>query len=332
MIQTILVGFGFSATTFHLPFLQELDDFHIAGVVSSRPKDVQAVLGDVTVYATIDEALATDASLFVITTPSHLHKDMVDRCLKAGKDVLVEKPAFLTTEEGEALITLEQASNGLVNVFHNRRTDGDFLTVKRLLEEKRLGEWKVLESRFDRFRPTVRDRWRENAGPGAGILFDLGSHLIDQALDLFGAPDKVSADVMIQRDGGQSDDGFHVTLHYGEKRVYLRSNPFIAVEAPRFEVHGTEGSFLKFGLDSQEASLRKGEVKCPDHETGTVVTDGESVIDIEPGGYLSFYQALADSYATRRPLVPLRDALLTTRVIETAREASKLQRIVDFKS
>ncbi|MDX5425816.1 MAG: Gfo/Idh/MocA family oxidoreductase, partial [Exiguobacterium sp.] len=248
MIHTILVGFGFSATTFHLPFLQELDDFQIAGVVSSRPEDVQAVLGDVSVYATLDEALATDASLFIITTPSHLHKDMVEQCLIAGKDVLVEKPAFVTTEEGEALLRLEQASDGIVNVFHNRRMDGDFLTVKRLLEERRLGDWKVLESRFDRFRPIVRDRWRENAGPGAGILFDLGSHLIDQALVLFGAPDKVSGDVMIQRKGGQSDDGFHVILHYGEKRVYLRSNPFIAIEAPRFEVHGTEGSFLKFGL------------------------------------------------------------------------------------
>lgn len=332
MIQTILVGFGFSATTFHLPFLQELGDFQIAGVVSSRPEDVHAVLGDVAVYATLDEALVAEATLFIVTTPSHLHKDMVERCLIAGKDVLVEKPAFLTTEEGEALIQLEQASDGIVNVFHNRRADGDFLSVKRLLEEKRLGDWKVIESRFDRFRPIVRDRWRENAGPGAGILYDLGSHLIDQALVLFGAPDKVSADVMVQRDKGQSDDGFHLTLHYGEKRVYLRSNPFIAIEAPRFEVHGTEGSFLKFGLDPQEACLRNGEVRCPDRETGIIVTDVESTIDIEWGGYLSFYQALADSYATRRPLVPLHEALLTTRVIETAREASRLQRVLDFKA
>lgn len=332
MIHTILVGFGFSATTFHLPFLQELDDFQIAGVVSSRPEDVQAVLGDVSVYATLNEALATDASLFVITTPSHLHKDMVEQCLTAGKDVLVEKPAFVTTEEGEALLRLEQASDGIVNVFHNRRMDGDFLTVKRLLEERRLGDWKVLESRFDRFRPIVRDRWRENAGPGAGILFDLGSHLIDQALVLFGAPDKVSGDVMIQRNGGQSDDGFHVTLHYGEKRVYLRSNPFIAIEAPRFEVHGTEGSFLKFGLDPQEACLKHGEVRCHDRETGTIVVDSEATIDIEPGGYVTFYQALADSYTTRRPLVPLHDALLTTRIIEMARESSRSQRVLDFNS
>lgn len=332
MIHTILVGFGFSATTFHLPFLQELDDFEIAGVVSSRPEDVQAVLGDVAVYATLDEALATDASLFVITTPSHLHKDMVEQCLTAGKDVLVEKPAFVTTEEGEVLLRLEQASDGIVNVFHNRRMDGDFLTVKRLLEERRLGDWKVLESRFDRFRPIVRDRWRENAGPGAGILFDLGSHLIDQVLVLFGAPDKVSGDVMIQRDGGQSDDGFHVTLHYGEKRVYLRSNPFIAIEPPRFEVHGTEGSFLKFGLDPQEACLKNGEVRCPDRETGTVVTDSEATIDIEPGGYVTFYQALADSYTTRQPFVPLEDALLTTRIIEMARESSRSQRVLDFNS
>ncbi|WP_214887796.1 Gfo/Idh/MocA family oxidoreductase [Exiguobacterium sp. s142] len=331
MINTILVGFGFSAMTFHLPFLTTLEEFNITGVVSSRPDDVRAVLPDVDVYATLEEAIATDATLFVITTPSNLHKDMVTTCLDANKDVLVEKPAFLTSEEGESLIALEKTRDGIVNVFHNRRMDGDFLTVASLLESNRIGDWKVYESRFDRFRPLVRDRWRENAGPGSGILFDLGSHLIDQALVLFGEPDHVSADVMVQRDGGQSDDGFNVTLHYGEKRVYLRSNPFVAVEAPRFEVHGTAGSFMKYGLDPQEAALRDGTIEAGVSETGTLVVNEPQTIEIEPGRYLAFYRQLADSYSTRRPVVPLEDALLTTRVIELARQSSRTQTTLSFE-
>lgn len=330
MINTVLVGFGFSATTFHLPFLTTLEEFNVTGVVSSRPEDVRAVLPDVSVYATLEQAIATDATLFVITTPSDLHKEMVTQCLNANKDVLVEKPAFLTTEEGEALRLLEQESEGIVNVFHNRRTDGDFLTIQSLIASKRIGDWKVFESRFDRFRPVVRDRWRENAGPGSGILFDLGSHLIDQALVLFGVPDRVSADVMIQRADGQSDDGFNVTLYYGEKRVYLRSNPFVAAETPRFELHYTAGSFMKYGLDPQEAALRNGLIEPGVRETGMLVTTEPQFIDIEPGRYMVFYRQLADSYATRQPIVPLEDALLTTRVIELARQSSDEQKTVSF--
>lgn len=330
MINTVLVGFGFSATTFHLPFLKALDAFNIVGVVSSRPDDVHAVLPNADVYASLEEALSTEATLFVITTPSHLHKDMVAQCLDAGKDVLVEKPAFLTSEEGEALIALEKTSMGIVNVFHNRRTDGDFLTVASLLKSNQVGDWKVLESRFDRFRPVVRDRWRENPGPGSGILFDLGSHLIDQALVLFGKPDRVTADILIQRDGGQADDGFNVTLHYGEKRVYLRSNPFVATETPRFELHGTAGSFVKYGLDPQEAALRDGKLEPDVRETGMLHVEEPHAIEIEAGRYLTFYRELADSYMAREPIVSLTDALLTTRVIERARQSSREQRTVSF--
>lgn len=330
MINTILVGFGFSATTFHLPFLKALDEYNVTGVVSSRPDDVKRELPDVTVYASLEAALESEATLFVITTPSHLHNDMIEACLKAGKDVLVEKPAFLSVKEGEKLRDLEANSRGIVNVFHNRRTDGDFLTVKALLEKGELGDWKVFESRFDRFRPAVRDRWRENAGPGSGILFDLGSHLIDQALVLFGVPDRVQADVMIQRDGGQSDDGFFIMLHHGEKRVYLRSNPFIAGEAPRFELHGTKGSFIKHGLDPQEAALRNGNLSPDVLETGTLSQDETSAVAIESGRYTDFYRELAASFIARRPLVPLSDALLTTRVIELARLSSDEQRTIDF--
>lgn len=328
MIKTILVGFGFSANTFHLPFLQAIDSFEVCGVVSSRPDEVHAQLPEVPVYATLDEALQADASLYVITTPSHLHKEMIVACLEAGKDVLVEKPAFLTTEEGNELMALEEKTGQVVNVYQNRRYDGDFLTIKSLLDSNELGDWKVVESRFDRFRPNVRDRWRENAGPGSGILFDLGSHLIDQMLALFGKPDRIQADVMIQRDSGQSDDGFHLTLYYGEKRVYLRSNPFIAGETPRFEVHGTNGSFVKYGLDPQEDALKQGKLESDLLETGVLSREEVASIQIEKGSYLSYYQQLSNSYEVRQPVVSLKDATLTTHLIELARQSSETGRSI----
>lgn len=323
MIKTVLVGFGFSANTFHLPFLKELDEFDVIGVVSSRPEEVHMKLPEVDVFATLEAALSSEATLFVITTPSNMHNEMVAACLKAGKDVLVEKPAFLTTAEGEELMALEANSEGIVNVYQNRRMDGDYLTVQSLVDSHILGDWKVLESRFDRFRPNVRDRWRENAGPGAGILFDLGSHLIDQALALFGKPERIQADVMIQRDGGQADDGFHLTLHYGEKRVYLRSNPFISASTPRFELHGTKGSFVKYGLDPQEDALRAGELTSDTIETGILTLTDTETVKIELGSYLTYYERLADSFRSRQPVVSLKDALWTTRLIELARESSR---------
>ncbi|MGA9466785.1 MAG: Gfo/Idh/MocA family oxidoreductase [Exiguobacterium marinum] len=323
MVKTILVGFGFSANTFHLPFLNTVDSFEVVGVVSTRPSEVHAKLPEANVYETLEEALQADASLFIITTPSHLHKEMVASCLRAGKDILVEKPAFLTTAEGYELIKLEAETGQIVNVYQNRRFDGDFLTIKSLLDSNAIGDWKVMESRFDRFRPNVRDRWRENAGPGSGILFDLGSHLIDQTLALFGKPDRIQADVMTQREGGQSDDGFHVTLYYGNKRVYLRSNPFIAGETPRFELHGTNGSFVKYGLDPQEEALKDGKLEADILETGILSVEDVETIQVEKGSYLTYYHQLAESYQTRCPIVSLKDAALTTQIIELARQSSE---------
>ena len=239
MIKTVLVGFGFAAKVFHLPHLVHSEKYEVVGIVSrSGASKEHPDVSSAPVYETLEQSLSiSDATLYIITTPSDLHVDMIKQCIAAGKDVLVEKPAFLTVKEGEELIQLANAGESVVAVHQNRRWDGDFLTIKKLLEDGTLGDWKVFESRFDRFRPHVRNRWREQAGPGSGILFDLGSHLIDQALVLFGKPDGVYGEVMTQREGGQTDDGFCIALHYGEKRVYLRSNSFINSNYPRFEFH-----------------------------------------------------------------------------------------------
>ena len=187
MIKTIIAGFGFAAKVFHLPHLVHSDKYEVVGIISrsGSSKDHRDV-SNVPVYATVEEALSkSEATLYIITTPSDMHYDMLKQCILAGKDVLVEKPAFLTVEEGRELIQLTENSESVVSVHQNRRWDGDFLTIQKLLKEEMLGDWKVLESRFDRFRPVVRNRWREQPGIGSGILYDLGSHLIDQALVLF---------------------------------------------------------------------------------------------------------------------------------------------------
>ena len=301
MIRTLLVGFGFSATTFHLPFLQQLPGYALTGVVSSRPDDVNAVVSDVPVYASLAKALAADSfDLVVITTPNTLHAMQARQALMNGVNVLVEKPFTLSGDEADELVTMATRHNKKLCVYHNRRFDGDFLTVKSLIDSGRMGEVKRLQSRFDRFRPHPRKRWRENAGPGAGIFWDLGPHLMDQAIQLFGVPRQIHADIQITRAGGESDDSFDITLFYGDKTVLLGSSPHQANTTLRFDLQGTAGSYRKFGLDPQEDQLKQGLTlsnpafaREPESEYGEFA-DSEKVTRLPTlkGDYTGFYQQL----------------------------------------
>ena len=307
MISTLLVGFGFSATTFHLPFLNYLPQFSVDVVISSKPDAVKAVLPHAEIYSSLEEALKIhDVDLVIITTPNHLHSQQARVALEHSCHVLVEKPFTLNSEEAEALVDLASAQNKQLCVYHNRRFDGDFLTIKKLIDDGRLGEIRRLESRFDRFRPIPRNRWRENAGPGSGIFWDLGPHLIDQALQLFGEPKEVSASIQTLRENGQSDDTFDVTLHYSDKVVKLGSSAFQAGATLRYDLQGTKGSFRKFYLDPQEDQLRAG-LSIDDEnwaltnnkENGVLAFTNESGELVEEtvatlkGEYLTFFNRLA---------------------------------------
>ncbi|MBT2680378.1 Gfo/Idh/MocA family oxidoreductase [Bacillus sp. ISL-35] len=331
MIKTIIVGFGFAAKVFHLPHLVHSDKYEVVGIISrsGTSKDHSDVC-NVPVYETVEEALSkSEATLYIITTPSDMHYDMLKQCILAGKDVLVEKPAFLTVEEGRELIQLKQASESVVTVHQNRRWDGDFLTIQKLLKEEMLGDWQVLESRFDRFRPHVQNRWREQPGAGSGVLYDLGSHLLDQALVLFGQPDALYAEIMAQRENGRTDDGFLVVLHYGKKRVYLRASSFVNSAYPRFELHGSKGSFVKYGLDKQEPQLADGTFyQGKEKEVGTIYCEDTAEVMIESGGYDHFFSLLADSLARREPVVSLEEALRVTKLIELALKSSEEGRLI----
>ena len=340
-IKVGLVGYGFSATVFHTPLLSVLDEFHISKVMSSNPEKVKSDLEGVEVVSNLSELLEDDSiDLVIITTPSGMHYEMVKDALRAGKHVIVEKPMVVSEKEANELIQLAKEQDVQLSVYHNRRWDNDYLTVKQLIEEGKLGDVKMYEAHFDRYRPAVRDRWRENEGPGSGALYDLGSHLIDQALHLFGMPDFVQADVFGQRDHARTDDYFHVVLGYGSLRVILHSSAIVPSNGPRFQVHGTKASYIKYGIDGQEDMLRAGKKPVddtwgadhPEHYGKLTTGEGETTeIETLQGSYVTYYQKIADSLLRGEKLpVSAEEARDVVKVIEAAFESSKEKRAVYF--
>lgn len=341
MLSTLIVGFGFSATTFHLPFLDSLSTFSVDGVVTSKPDKIQHILPKTLTFSSLEDALQRHRfDVVVITTPNHLHYLQTKQALEAGCHVLVEKPFTLCSEEAAALVALADKKNRKLCIFHNRRFDGDFLTIKKILSENTLGDIKRYESRFDRFRPQPKDRWRENEGLGSGIFWDLGPHLIDQALQLFGTPLKISADIIQLRDNAKSDDNFDMTLYYAHHIVKLGSSSFQAGPTLRFDVQGTKGSFRKFHLDPQEEQLRCGVsisendfAKTAENEHGTLFTSDDSrIITTEVGAYARFYAMFADAVINDSALpADGKTVISVIKTIEYAIQASKTQRTVDYK-
>jgi predicted dehydrogenase len=274
-----------------------------------------------------------EIDLIVIATPNSTHFDLARRGISAGKHVVVDKPFTVTSEEAAELISQAEKHQRVLSVFQSRRWDADFLTLRQILRDGSLGEVIQFESRYDRYRSEPRQRWREQAVPGAGVWFDLGSHLVDQALQLFGPPDAIYADLELQRRGAQAVDYFHIVLRYGRRRAILTAGCLAVSETPRFSVHGTAGGFTKFGMDTQEESLKRGEVPggpgwgC-DPRLGTLVTvkDGRvetgQVLNI-PGNYLDYYEAIRDAITLGAPNpVSPEDGLAVIKVLETGIRSS----------
>ena len=258
-IRAALLGYGYAGKTFHAPLIAATPGWELACVASRRPGAVQADLPGLRVVADPLQAIA-DAGIdvVVVATPNAQHAPLAEAALRADRHVVVDKPFTLDLAQARRLRAVARDTGRIVSVFHNRRWDGDFLGVRALIEAGRLGEVVHFESRFDRYRPQVRDRWRERAEAGGGIWFDLGPHLVDQALQLFGLPLEVSADIAALRPGAQADDWAHVVLRYARTRVVLHASMLVAGGSARFSVHGTAGSVAKAGLDRQEAQLLAG--------------------------------------------------------------------------
>lgn len=258
-IRVALIGYGYAGKTFHAPLIASTQGLELACIASSRPDDVHADLPAVEVAADPLQAVERDdIDLVVIAAPNAQHAPLAAAALRAGRHVVVDKPFTLTLAEARELRALAKQRERLLSVFHNRRWDSDFLGVKRVIDEGRIGEVVHFESHIDRFRPQVRARWRERAQPGGGIWFDLGPHLIDQALQLFGLPQAVQADLAALRPGAQADDWAHAVLHYPERRVVLHASMLVAGGSARFAAHGTGGSVVKPRIDRQEAQLLAG--------------------------------------------------------------------------
>jgi scyllo-inositol 2-dehydrogenase (NADP+) len=314
-IGTGLIGFGLGGRIFHAPLIACEPLLHLRQIVSSQEAAIRAAWPGVQPVATPEELLADpETALVVIATPNESHYPLAAAALAAGKHVVVDKPFTVTRGEAQALIALAQHHNRLLTVFQNRRWDGPFLTARQLIEAGTLGEVLTYEARFDRFRPIIRPRWREQALPGSGVWYDLGAHLADQALQLFGWPERISADLIAQRPGATADDSFHVTLRYGSRRAILQAGSLVADSPFQLAVHGTRGSYLAHGRDPQgeqlEAGLRPGDpgygvesAEKPSCLT-TIAADGtltRRFIPTLPGCYDHFYRAVAQAIRTGSP-------------------------------
>lgn len=266
-IRVGILGYGFASATFHAPLLASVPGLALVALSSSQPAKVRADWPGVTVFDNPQALIASDAvDLVVVPTPNQTHHALAKAALLAGKHVVVDKPFTVTEAEALDLAHTAQRQGRLLSVFHNRRWDADFLTLKSILASGVLGRVTHFATHFDRFRPQVRQRWRESGEPGTGLWFDLGPHLLDQALLLFGPPASLTLDLQHQRDGAQADDGFHAVLRYPSQpdgtpnplQVVLHASALAAHPGPRYQVHGTRGSFTKYGLDPQEDALKNG--------------------------------------------------------------------------
>ena len=327
-LKVALVGYGFAGRVFHAPLLSRVAGLHLHTVVSSDAGKVHADLADVRVLGRPEAAFADDAiDLVVIATPNDSHAPLARAALDAGRNVVVDKPFTTTLAEARGLAALAHARGRLLSVFHNRRWDSDYLAVARAIADGLVGEVVHFESHFDRFRPQVRARWREQAGPGGGLWRDLGPHLVDQALQLFGLPDSVQASFAAQRDGAQAVDWAHVVLAWGRRRAVLHGAMLVAGGGARFTVHGSRGSLVKPRIDQQEAQLlrglRPGDAGWGEDDDATLLYAGGDATPVAlptpAGDQRAYYAAVRDALLGRgdNPVTPLQ-AIAVMAVLEAA--------------
>lgn len=348
-IRTGIIGFGMAGKVFHAPFIDTLPGFELSKVSTSRQAvadEIRKLYPATTVVPDAQAIIGDDAiDLVIIGTPNTEHLPLAKAALLAGKHVIVEKPFTVTSAEADVLIALAQQQQRILTVHHNRRWVADYKTVRKVIASGLLGRLATYEARYDRFRPALRpNAWREENTPGAGILYDLGAHLIDQALQLFGLPESVTAEVRIQRPGGKVDDFFELRLHYPDLHVSLHAGMLVRKPGPFFNLHGDRGSFVKTGMDVQEEVLKAGGTPAntpdwgaePEHLQGQILTEYEGLvlngtIQSEKGSFQDFFinvqQAIRGEAALAVTPEQARD---TIRIIELALQSSREKRTVEY--
>jgi predicted dehydrogenase len=361
-ISTAVIGYGLGGRVFHAPFVSAVPGLRLATIMQRKGDEAARAYPGVKISRSLEEVLTDPAiSLVVVSTPNETHFALAKQALTAGKHVVIDKPFSTTSEEALELGALAKSKGLHVVPFHNRRWDGDFLTVKKLISEHAVGRLVTFESHFDRFRPIPRENtWKEAANPANGMLFDLGPHLVDQALALFGPPAAITASVRSDRDQTAIEDAFDITLHYPNYSgipgkgllAHCRTSYLACDNAPRFLLHGTAGSFKKHGLDPQEPALVGGakvptlgsqQPWLPESESAwgkltvaPVPADPAMLIArqvrTEPGDYRGFYANVRDAILGTAPLaVTPEDGYRTIRLLELARESSTAARTLPVK-
>ena len=318
-----LIGYGLGGSAFHAPLIAAEPRLRLEAVVTSRAGQVERDHPGTRVAGSAEELLADPAvELVVVAAPNAVHHELAAAALRAGRHVVVDKPFTLSAADADELIALAEATDRRLSVFHNRRWDGDFLTVRRGVEAGVLGEVASFVSRYDRFRPVPKGSWKEEAVAGSGLLWDLGPHLIDQAMVLFGPPRTVWADLGVQRPGVEAVDYVHLVLGYGRLRAVLHAAMLVRDPGPRFEVHGDRGSLVTWGLDQPEVRATL---------TGEVAgLEQQGRLEGVPTAYGSFYAAMAAAVAGEGPVpVAPTDARATVAVIEHALTSAREGRVVE---
>lgn len=343
IIKTGLIGFGFSGSTFHAPFLNALSQFQVTHVVSDNSSLVNESIPEAEVIskkAIFDCLENKELDLIIITAPNSEHYNVVKAALMHDKHVLVEKPFVLEPIDGKELIELAKNKEKILSVYHNRRFDSDFLTVKNLIEQGQLGDISLFINRYDRFRPEVKSfRWKESESAGSGILWDLGAHLIDQALVLFGYPMTVYANLIKQREGSKTIDYFDLQFGYkNELCVKLSASSLCRSPGPKYEIHGLKGSFIKFGKDPQENALINKEnplnMDFGQEQTmyyGQLTTaEGTKTIPSLKGNYMAFFEQLYDAIIEGKSLpVSSNEALDVIKIIQLCEKSNNLNSVVN---
>ncbi len=349
MERTIIVGiasFGMSGRIFHAPLLTYHKNFKIKRIIERAKNEAQKLYPNVVVSRSFEDLLQdNEIELIVVNTPDQSHFEYAKKCLDAGKHVIVEKPFTQTVEQGKSLIALARQKEKILTVFQNRRWDGDFLTVQRVVKEQMLGRLVEYEAHFDRYKNLVQtDSWKEQSAAGTGILFNLGSHMIDQALVLFGMPEAVTAHLKIMRIGGEVDDWYDIKLHYPNVNVALKASLLVKEPGPRYILHGTSGSFLKWGLDPQEEALKQGQ-NPNDPNWGKEPKEWWGLLNIEkenkrlrekyetlPGNYCAFYDNIYDHIVHGKELVVKpEEALNVIRIIDAAQKSNAQQKTITIE-
>jgi predicted dehydrogenase len=325
-----------SGWVFHGPLLNAHPGFHLKSVVQRSKSDAKDHYPGIRIERSFEQLLSDDEiELVVINATNETHYPFTRSALKAGKHVVVEKPFVNTVKEGAELIELAESRNLILSVFQNRRWDSDFITVSKIVKAGFLGRVVEFLSHFDRYRNYIQgNTWKEDTGPGSGLLYNLGPHLIDQVLVLFGNPEALQADIRKVRQGTRVDDYFDICLYYADLKTRVHSSYLVREPYPRFSIHGTLGSFIKYGLDPQEAALKAG--GKPDSEGWG--TEDESIwgwlnseiddihirgkVTSEQGNYMAYYDNIYEAIRNKKPLeVTAGESLLNIYIIEKAFES-----------